>query len=209
MRAIRYVLFDLGGVLVELGGVSMMLRWMNGRMNEDELWAKWLGSPSVRSYEIGECEAHEFARGVIDEFALPVAEDVFLREFAAWMRGPFPGAAAFVRDLRGRCRVGCLSNTNEVHWNNLGSDHELLEHFHDAFASFRIGRMKPDLETFAHAIDRIGIPPEEILFLDDNRLNVEAAGRAGLVARRTVGLHEARAAVQEFDLMSTPSKASR
>ena len=60
-RAIEIVLFDLGGVLIELDGVASM-RELTGIESDDELWRRWLGCRWVRSYERGGCSADDFAQ---------------------------------------------------------------------------------------------------------------------------------------------------
>lgn len=46
-RPFDAIVFDLGGVLIELAGVSRMLELLGHRLTPDELWVKWLTSPSV------------------------------------------------------------------------------------------------------------------------------------------------------------------
>ena len=95
---IRVVLFDLGGVLVELSGVPTMLTWMGGRVSADELFRMWLTSPAVRTFETGRTSPEVFADQLIAEMRLPVGRDTFLQEFTRWTVGLLPGAL----DLVGR-----------------------------------------------------------------------------------------------------------
>ena len=44
---IEVVLFDLGGVLVELGGMGDMATFA-AEENEEEIWRRWLSCPWVR-----------------------------------------------------------------------------------------------------------------------------------------------------------------
>jgi hypothetical protein len=52
-RRIDAILFDLGGVLVELSGIGQMLSWSRGIRDTTELWQRWLHSPAVRRFETG------------------------------------------------------------------------------------------------------------------------------------------------------------
>ena len=61
------VLFDLGGVLIELAGVPIWQSW-TGADNEAEVWERWLRSTAVRRFESGRAGADEFAREIIAEF---------------------------------------------------------------------------------------------------------------------------------------------
>jgi putative hydrolase of the HAD superfamily len=42
--------------------------------------------------------------------------------------------------------------------------------------------LKPDPEFFREAVRRIGLPPEEIYYVDDSPVNVEAARAVGINA---------------------------
>src|SRR5690349_14418119 len=97
---IRVILFDVGGVLVELGGISTMLAWVGERMTAEELWEFWLASPVVREFETGGCAPEFFADELIRGMALPVCREDFLAHFAVWPRALLPGAL----DWSGGCR---------------------------------------------------------------------------------------------------------
>ena len=52
---IDVVLFDLGGVLIELGGMGDIAAFAN-ESDEDEIWKRWLTCPWVRRFERGGCK---------------------------------------------------------------------------------------------------------------------------------------------------------
>jgi len=54
------------------------------------------------------------------------------------------------------------------------------------FSSHLIGHLKPDKEAFEFVVAALGCAPERILFLDDNRLNIDGALAVGMQARRTM-----------------------
>ena len=66
MAKTEVVLFDLGGVLVELGGVPVLREWAQIESDQD-VWARWLRCPWVRRYERGQCTRDEFANGLVDD----------------------------------------------------------------------------------------------------------------------------------------------
>jgi len=63
--------------------------------------------------------------------------------------------------------------------------------FDNHFVSHLTGRIKPDSDAFEHVVDSLGCLPAQVLFLDDNALNVEAAQRFGMHAIRVCGATEA------------------
>jgi putative hydrolase of the HAD superfamily len=190
--AIDVILFDLGGVLVELAGVEKMLEWSEGVANTDELWQRWLRSESVRRFETGAIGADEFARGILREFGVPVSPSEFLDAFRGWPRGLYPGARQLLAELAPRYRLASVSNTNVLHWTRLTGDWSLDRAFHHNFPSHQVGKLKPDLDYFRHVLEAVAAPPERVLFIDDNAINVDAAAALGLNAHRALGVEGAR-----------------
>ena len=193
------ILFDLGGVLIELSGVEQMLRWCPDMADSAELWRRWLRSPAVRRYETGGATGEEFAAAMVDEFSLPVDAAAFIRAFEHWPRGLYPGAIALLEELAPRYRLASVSNTNDLHWQRFRRDWSLDARFHHNFPSHEVGKLKPDTEYFAHVIDALDIPAQRILFVDDNLLNVEAAASLGIIARRVAGVDGVRDILREIE----------
>ena len=185
MAKIKTLLFDLGGVLVELSGVANMMSWSD--LTEDEIWHRWTRSASVRKFESGECSADYFSRQIVLEFALTVSPESFLDAFAAWPV-PYPGACDLLEHLSSRFTLACLSNTNHLHWQRFENETELLSHFHITLPSHITGKVKPDAEVYYHALDVLDQKPESIFFMDDNQPNIESARQAGIQAELTRSL---------------------
>ncbi len=193
-RACELVLFDLGGVLIELRGVEAM-QDMTGGMGVEELWRRWLSCPWVRRFESGRCSPQDFAEGFVAEWGLSTLPDQFLSSFRSWPTGPLPGAEDLVREVEGRVEVACLSNTNHLHWSDWAGSWPLVDLIRTRFLSFQMGLLKPDREVFDHVVAATGLLPERILFLDDNQININAAAGAGLRAVRVEGVTGARHAL--------------
>ena len=198
--AIDVVLFDLGGVLVDFGGVEPMKR-LSGIDDDDELWRRWLTCEWVRSFERGTCSIDEFAEGVVTEWQLDLTPAQYIAEFRSWIGGPFDGAEELVVATSAVARVGCLSNTNALHTRDHWERWPLFTHFELPFLSFELGCVKPDREIFDRVAVAIGIAGERILFLDDNAMNVDGANAGGWQARRAVGVEGARQALAEFGVL--------
>ncbi len=198
---IEVVAFDLGGVLVELGGIDRWLAWAGPGLTEEDMWREWLASPTVREFETDRIPPETFARRMVREFALPLSEDRFLREFTAWVKDPYPGAEALVRAVPRRYRRICLSNTNRIHWARMDREMGFAESFDEVFPSHLTGRLKPDVETYRWVADRLGCVPSRILLLEDNALNVAGARAAGWRAERVEGIAETRRRLTELGVL--------
>jgi|HubBroStandDraft_2_1064218.scaffolds.fasta_scaffold00329_7 HAD superfamily hydrolase (TIGR01509 family) len=193
----RVLLFDVGGVLVQLSGVKTMLGWMGENATSDEMWRMWLHSTPVREFERGRIGAAEFAAAVTAEFRLPVPPHEFLDSFKGWVTGLYPGTLEMLAQIPSSYQRALLSNSNALHWARVVDDLGLGAAFDHHFVSHLTGRIKPDVEAFQEVVDSLSCRPEQVLFLDDNILNVEAAKRFGMQAIRVQGLGETRTALIE------------
>ena len=199
---IRVVLFDLGGVLVELSGVSALLGWMNSKLSPEELFAMWLRSPAGRAFERGHTTSEEFAKHLVKEIALPITAQQFLDDFTGWPRGLLPGALELVQRVAPSYIRATLSNTNMLHWSRLMDEMKLAGAFDHHFASHLTGKIKPDEDAFQQVVDELECDPCAILFLDDNRLNVEAAAEIGIRAVQVKGVEGAERTLLEAGVIA-------
>jgi len=195
------VLFDLGGVLIDPGGVGPM-RDLSGIRSDDELWARRLSCPWVRRFEAGGCSPDEFAAGVVEEWDLEIPPTAFLDAFASWTGGPAPGASELLAEVRDAVPVAFLSNTNAVQWAAHYEGTPLVESFDFRFLSFELGMVKPDREIFETVLAELPAPPQRVLFLDDNSVNVEAAAAVGLPALHVKGVDQARRALEDASVIA-------
>ncbi len=198
---IRVLLFDVGGVLVQLGGVEVILAWLGNRIDAEELWRRWLQSESVRAFESGQIDAPKFATGVISEFGLAVGPQQFLDSFVGWPTGLYPGTLEMLARIPRRYQRALLSNSNPLHWPRVLDEMGLGSAFDSHFVSHLTGRIKPDPEAFEQVVESLGCHPAQVLFFDDNSLNVEAARRLGMHAVQVLGLVQARQALIDLSIL--------
>jgi glucose-1-phosphatase len=196
----RAVLLDMGGVLVELTGEQPFLEMIGGDVGAEEMWRRWLASPSVRAHETGRMKTSDFAQEAVREFGLSVGPAEFLRHFTGWLNGPFEGAHDLLDELAARHRTAILTNISAVHW-PIAEGYGLFEKVERVVASYRIGAIKPDRDFFEIALAELGATVPEAVFFDDNAVNVEGARACGIEAYVVRGPEEVRARLVELDLL--------
>lgn len=190
------LLFDLGGVLIRSEMFAELRRLLGDDRSEAQLIELWLRNPLTRRFELGQCSMEAFAESAVLELGLDLEPEEFLAAFKSWPKGFFDGAEGLLRDLRTRCTVCCLSNSNEAHWTDA-----IAPHFDHAFSSHLIGCIKPDRESFAYVVNRTGATPEAIHFFDDAPTNVNAARSYGLNAYHTDGFESLKARLRDLGFL--------
>jgi HAD superfamily hydrolase (TIGR01509 family) len=182
----QIILFDLGGVLVDLADpVTSIGLSISG----EEFWAIWLSSPLVQQFETGRLSASEF----VTQFGAILGfddADEFDRALRSWHLPLFDGAEKALQDLTNSNTIALLSNTNEIHWQHVESQTDVFADFAKVFLSYETGNAKPHPAAFHDVVEHFDCEPQNIVFFDDNMGNVAAARAEGLRAVRVQGWAE-------------------
>ena len=181
--AVEAVIFDWGGVISRRPSGATR-RALERRLGlEPGRLGDFFGGDDWLLHSTGLQGEAEFWERVCAGF--PVAPD---RELAAttwrhiFVEPPVrSGLVAILRELRGRVRVGLLSNAG-TSLRKIASP--LLGSFDDVVISAEVGCHKPDREIFDLALSRLGTEPNATLFVDDLSHNVAAARELGIRAHR-------------------------
>lgn len=91
---------------------------------------------------------------------------------------------AHIKQLRTNYRTAMLSNIGKQSLARRFTDEELTEHFDVVVASGEIGYAKPDPEAYQITAARLGVDPEECVFIDDRQpyvMGAKAVGMQGIV----------------------------
>jgi len=86
----------------------------------------------------------------------------------------------YILHLRKRYKIGLLSNASNGIVERFFMPAELVKYFDDVVLSYQVHLIKPDLEIYRLAIDRLGLKPGESVFVDDKMTNVAAAEKVGM-----------------------------
>ena len=200
---IEFVLFDLGGVLVDPGGVGPM-RALAGIETDEELWSRWLGCRWVRAFEAGRCSPEEFAAGVVGDWDLALEPAAFLEAFGGWHGGPYPGAVELVRDGARRRRRSAASPT-PTRSSGTPTSKEPPSWRPSSSASSPSSSGWSSRTARSSRRSRRGCPSlrQQVLFLDDNAANVAGAEAIGFAARHVRGVDEARLTLAAAGVLAT------
>jgi putative hydrolase of the HAD superfamily len=187
-NAIRTLLFDLGGVFVEVHiekGISALQKlW--GSVPPESLRRAVLDPELLGLYERGRIRSEAFHAELILRTGADIPFEMFAR---AWQDvfTPNEPMVAFIKSLQGKFRLVALSNTNELHVRSLSERYDFMNCFDHHVYSFETGFMKPEAEIYIRALDVAGAEAGTSLFIDDLQSNVEAARALGIQAFHFTG----------------------
>ena len=189
MKTIKALIFDMGGVLVDLDVEDCKRAFKEdiGYSKIDDLIDPCHQKGIYGDLEEGILDADEFRRIVLADSRPGTApEDV---DKAMWhiLVGIEPYKADMLRKLSEKYDLYLLSNNNSICLpcsSGMFSDAgiPLDKIFRKCFYSFEMKALKPSEKFYKAVIGEIGLPSEEMLFIDDSQTNVDGAATAGLPA---------------------------
>lgn len=187
---ISAVLFDYGMVL---SNRPEELQW---RQLEKVLSAEQAGFQAAYwkyrdAYDRGELSSQTYWETVARDLEKPIDAEVLHTLIDAdtnvWTQPNVEMMEWAARLNRAGIKTGILSNIGDaMELGVLGRFPALGEFTHHTF-SHRLGIAKPDAEIYRHAVEGLGVPADEILFVDDREENIVAARVAGMVAVQYLG----------------------
>lgn len=197
--SVEVVVFDMGGVLVRLGSLPSLL---GVDQRAEDFWPQWLSSPAVRQFERGGSSPESFARELVEELTLDLTPEEFLANFSRFPTGLFPNAVELVGKVAERYRTAVLSNTNALHWEGQADAEVIQALCQETYLSYRLGLLKPDEGIYLQVADDLGVHPQQIVFLDDNQINVDGARAAGWNAFVVAGPDQAMTKLADLGLFA-------
>lgn len=208
---IDVILFDLGNVILPFNHYQIAEKLSRYSENPEfktpsRIFADLFDfeKGSVNLYESGKISSEEFFKSLKDRYRLSIRFDAFVpiwNEIFTESRE----VSEIIRSLKGRKRLGLLSNTNSLHFDYALSRFPILRVFDRWILSHEVGHKKPAPEIFHAAIRWASVEPEKILFIDDIRGHIDAALSLGLQAIHFVSNHALKEALNErIDSKSSP-----
>lgn len=194
LSGIRNIVFDLGGVIIDLRRDHAVeaLRIL-GLDNADELLGLYRQEEPFLGLETGRLTAGEFY-----DLLRPLcggATDVEMAEaFSRFLVGIPVARLRRLRELReAGYRLYVLSNTNPVMYHGWISNAfraeglSINDYFDGIVVSFEELTCKPDTALFGRVLTRYRLEGNETLMLDDSEANCRGAREAGMQALRVGG----------------------
>ena len=182
--AIRAVFFDIGNVLLRFSSRQVLARVACAVRSHPLKLAKYLWKSDIgERIERGEVSGEQL-------YALFQSELGYKGSFAQFRMlwcDHFTldrGSYAILKRTAAALPTYLLSNTNALHIDFIKERYEFPNLVRGAILSHELGIRKPDPAIYRAALKLSGTKPEETVFVDDLKPNVDSAGKLGFHAIR-------------------------
>ncbi len=188
MAQLKNIIFDLGGVLLNIDYNKTEQAFKElGFDNFEEMYSQFTADELFANLETGKISNDDF----YDKLTKEAKRNVTKEEIAgAWNKMLLTWrkeSLAFIAKLNSKYKIYLLSNTNAIHleaFNEIlrketGESEGIDKLFAKAYYSHKVNFRKPNDDIFNFVAKDADLKPEETLFIDDSRNNIEAAKKLG------------------------------
>lgn len=185
MNEIRSIVLDFGGVISkpQNSDFTEKVQGILGQVpsNFMEAYRKYRSD-----FDSGMSSGEEYWRTVLHHLGLQVSDatvEALIHEDMKSWTDINTEMVEFIASIRPQvANLSLISNMPNDFLMYLGENFHFLQYFDELVYSCEVGINKPDPRIYEFAIEKIGIPPDECLFVDDSLRNVEGARMIGMYA---------------------------
>jgi len=189
MQKIQTIIFDLGGVIINL---KTEQQWINEDLLpnfQPDALHKLQESDFFRDYETGKIDSIAFVQQLKQIANNNTVSDIEIKNYWNGILKDIPfHRFEILKKLKERYQLILLSNTNEIHLNEIYNymqhkfgDDVLTPNFHHCYYSQEIGLRKPNRAIYEYVLENEMLRPENCLFLDDKTENLIEPKNLGIL----------------------------
>lgn len=187
MSALKNIIFDLGGVLINLDYTITSRKFHEfGFEDFEKMYSQFRADRFFTKLETGEISEEEFCQTLVDAHGGGISRQQILEAWNGMLLDWRKASLYFLESLSSKYQLFLLSNTNAIH---SAKFHQSLKAetgrdnidclFTKAYYSHIVNLRKPDADIFKYILKDAGIEATETLFVDDSANNIETAGKMG------------------------------
>lgn len=184
MKKISTIIFDLGGVLLNLDQDRTVRAFKRYGLDLDMLNDQ---STLFTDFETGKITAIDFRHGIKTALKGNITDAQIDEAWNAMLLFMVEERFELVKQLKQEYKIYLLSNTNSIHidwfrryldetfgqerWNDL---------FNHQFLSYEIGLRKPHASIYEYVLREINCEAHQAVFIDDGMVNLKGAASVGI-----------------------------
>jgi len=209
MSQIKNIIFDLGGVIINLD-INKTINEFNKLSNKpfESIYTQLQQTSIFDDFDKGHISESIFFNDL--QFALDanITKDNLLLAWNAMLLDFPKRRLDLLQKLKHHYRLFLLSNTNETHItefeSTLFTQHgfkNLESFFETVHYSCRMGKRKPNTDIFMDVLHSNNLNAQETLFIDDSPQHIEGALKTGIQAKLLAKNMEVEELVAELGLI--------
>ena len=184
---IKNIIFDLGNVIINVDSVLTAQAMKElGFKDFEKSYTLFKQTDLFDRLEKGEITPDYLRNELRKHLEGHVSDEEFDKAWGAMLLDFPKERIDLIRKLGEKYNIYLLSNTNEIHY------HQYIKDFNDEYGfdfnslfvkpyySHQVGYRKPDSKIYEHVIADSSLIPEESIFIDDLKVNIDAAKKTGL-----------------------------
>ena len=189
-KKIKNVIFDFGGVIFDIDFSLCNKSFM--KLGIENIESRYLQAQEKNLFnelEKGKITSKNFCEKIRKLSNVFIKDEEIINAWNSLLVGYKKDRLELLENIKLFYRTFLLSNTNKIHYDAylqmLKDNHGyngLSTLFEETYFSHQIGMRKPEREIFEFVLNGKKLIPEETVFIDDNKLNIEAARKLGIVA---------------------------
>lgn len=180
---ISAVVFDFGNVICKFDNKIILRRIADdsGRSLEELEEVVCQASELTGSYERGTVSSDEFFAQIASMCGLRMSKEEFIRAYTDKFT-PIPETYQLIRSLKGKYKLGLLSNTSAWDFAYGIRTTEVFPLFDAVTVSFQVHALKPEKDIYLDVLAKLKVKSHECVYIDDIDKYVEAARNLGMNA---------------------------
>jgi len=155
----------------------------------------------INRYERGELLTDQVLELLYDLFRKKYSHDTIRTAFLSIIGRPIEGMDELIRRVAQSAHVALASNTNDLHYEYCRRAVPALRFLPHHYLSFQIGAVKPEPEFYQYIINDLESDPAQMLFVDDDDVNLAGAGKIGFRLYRFSTVEGLRAELKTIGLV--------
>ena len=186
MKNIKSIIFDLGGVLLNISYQNTIDEFEKlGVDNSSKFYSKKSQKTIFNLLETGEISKNEFVKA-INKSCKSVTTEQILYAWNSILLDLPKNRTNLLENLKEKYQLFLLSNTNSIHikeFKSRSGEEKYLEFynlFDKVYYSHEIGVRKPHAEAFRLVLDENNLKEKEVLFIDDSPQHIKEAKELGI-----------------------------
>lgn len=207
MKTIKNIIFDLGGVILNINYKLSSLEFEKiGLNNFDNIYSKQQQQNIFNSFEKGEITSKEFIEYIKKQANVLITDKQIINSWNAMLLELPKYRFDFINKINKKYNIYLLSNTNSIHIagfkkiidKNIGYNN-FVNSFKKIYLSSEIGIRKPDEECFKFVLNENKLLANETLFIDDSIQHINGANQVGLITHHLLNGEDITTVINNID----------